>query len=358
MLEALAREPPADVELVCAAPAALATYSGMVPGVLGRRYALREAQIDLRRLTERAGGRFVAASAVGLDAGARTVGLSDGTPLAYNWASFDIGSRAAPVAPTAPDAPLVAIKPIDAAVVAIDATIAACPSARAVVIGAGAGGCEVALALAARLRPCGGQVHLCDRAARPLPGFAPRAVAVMEQALANAGVAWLGARGVAALTATAVGLDDGTLLRAELIVAATGAIGADLFTDAGLPVDARGFLLVDETLRCRTHPEIFAAGDCATIDTAAEVPKSGVYAVRQGPILAANLRAALRGAPLQPFRPQPRALALLNTADGRAILTYGPIAVHTRWAWHLKNWIDRRFVRRFDAASVSSVVNG
>ena len=73
--------------------------------------------------------------------------------------------------------------------------------------------------------------------------------------------------------------------------------------------------------------------------------------MRQGPILAANLRAALRDAPLQPFRPQPRALALLNTADGRAILSYGALAVHGRWAMHLKDWIDRRFIRRFDQRS-------
>jgi NADH dehydrogenase FAD-containing subunit len=85
------------------------------------------------------------------------------------------------------------------------------------------------------------------------------------------------------------------------------------------------------------------------MESTPSLPKSGVYAVRQGPILATNLRAAVRGASLQPFRPQPRTLALLNTADGRAILSYGSVAMHSRWAWHLKDWIDRRFIARFDA---------
>ncbi len=345
VLEAFARQPAADVDLVCVAPTPLVTYSGMVPGVLGGRYPLRDAQIDLRRLTGRAHGRFVAARATALDPRQRMLVLSDGSRWSYDHASFDIGSRTAPI-PTAPDAPLVAIKPIDAAVAAIDTALAARPDARAVVVGAGAGGCEVALALAARLRR--GSVTACDRASHPLPGFAPRAVHLMQRAFAGADVTWAGGQAVSALTAEGVHLDDDTVLPAELIVTAAGAVASSLFSDAALPVDGRGFLLVDETLRCRTHPEIFAAGDCATIDGTAEVPKSGVYAVRQGPILAANLRAALRGASPRPFRPQTRALALLNTADGRAILNYGPLAIHARWAMHLKDRIDRRFVRRFD----------
>jgi hypothetical protein len=39
---------------------------------------------------------------------------------------------------------------------------------------------------------------------------------------------------------------------------------------------------------------------------------------------------------------------LLNTADGRALLSYGGFASHGRLEWRLKDWIDRRFVRRFD----------
>ena len=80
-------------------------------------------------------------------------------------------------------------------------------------------------------------------------------------------------------------------------------------------------------------PEIFAAGDCATIATHPALPKAGVYAVREAPILAHNLRAAVRGGALRTFEPQPRFLSLLNTADGRAILSYGAFAWHSRWAW-------------------------
>ena len=347
VLEDFARRPPAGVELIVVAPSPLATYSGMVPGVLGGQYQLRAAQIDVRRLVERAGGRFVAARVTALDPRQRSLVLDDGSRVPYALASFDIGSRTAPL-PTDPGAPLVAIKPMEPAIAALDAVLASRPGARAVVIGAGAAGCEIALALAARLRRGGGAVTVCDRAARPLPEFAPRAAVLIERAFADAGVTWLAERTVSTLAADGVRFTDGTLVPAELIVTAAGAVGGELFAEAGLAVDERGFLLVDETLRCRGYPEIFAAGDCATLAARRALPKSGVYAVRQGPLLAANLRAALRAVPLQPFRPQPRALALLNTADGRAIATYGALAAHGRWAMRLKDWIDRRFIRRFD----------
>lgn len=349
VLEAFARQPLVGVTLALVAPAPLATYSGMIPGVLAGHYPLRAAQIDLRRLAARAGATLVAARAVAIDPQRRTIALDDGRDLAYDLLSFDIGAHAAAVAPASPGAPLVPIKPIDAAVAAIATALAARPAARAVVIGAGAGGCEVALALQARLRRGGGRVALCDRAARPLPGFAAAAVRRTERALAAAGVAWHGEAAAAALEDDGVRLADGAHLPAELIVTAAGVAAAPLFAAAGLAVDGRGFLLVDDALRCPAHPEIFAAGDCATMVSRPALPKAGVFAVRQGPVLAANLRAALTGAAPASYRPQTRTLALLNTADGRAILSYGVLAAQGRWVWRLKDAIDRRFVRRFDS---------
>lgn len=345
VLEALARRPVAGLDLTLVAPSPLATYSGMVPGVLNRQYPLRAAQIDVRRLAARAGGRWIAGGAAALDAGLRTVTLGDGSRHGYDLVSFDIGSRVAPIAADAA-APLIAIKPMDAALAALETAIASRPAAHAVVIGGGAAGCELGLALAARLRGGGGRATVCDRAPRPLAALGPRATAGIEAAFATAGVRWLGGQAVRRVSPTAVQLADGRALAADLVVAAAGAAGDGLFAAAGLAVDDRCFLRVDETLRCPARPEIFAAGDCAT--PPAPTPKSGVYAVRQGPILAANLRAALLGGALRPFRPQRRALALLNTADGGALLCYAGFAAGGRWAWRLKDGIDRRFVARFD----------
>jgi selenide,water dikinase len=115
---------------------------------------------------------------------------------------------------------------------------------------------------------------------------------------------------------------------------------------SGLAVDEHGFVRVDRQLRSVSHPAVFAAGDLAHL-TGQERPKSGVYAVRAGPVLAANLRRAIRGQALRPFRAQRQALALIGTGDRRAIASRGWFCAEGRWVWWWKDWIDRRFMARF-----------
>ena len=120
-----------------------------------------------------------------------------------------------------------------------------------------------------------------------------------------------------------------------------------LFRASGLPTDAKGFLLVDDTLAVQGIPGLFGGGDAVSLATAPKTPKAGVYAVRMGPFLAKNLAAYLAGTPLASYTPQDTFLALLNTGDGRAILSRGQLATSGRWAMRLKDKIDRGFMRRF-----------
>jgi NADH dehydrogenase FAD-containing subunit len=166
--------------------------------------------------------------------------------------------------------------------------------------------------------------------------------------LAQRGITLRSGVAVASVSPGAVSLESGESLPFTTCVWATGARPPQLFAPSGAALDGDGYLAVEDTLRSPSHPELFAAGDCAGFTSGQRVPKAGVYAVRQGPVLVSNLRAALMGeGSLQPYRAQPGFLSLLNTGAGTAIGAWKGLAFHGRLMWRLKDAIDRRFMARF-----------
>ncbi|WP_337847941.1 FAD-dependent oxidoreductase [Sphingomonas sp.] len=182
----------------------------------------------------------------------------------------------------------------------------------------------------------------------PEHGFlSGHASAVRRQALAE-----LSKRGILVHFAEAVGdadgllLSDGTHLPVDCVIAATGSRAPRWLTRSGLARSSGDFVAVGPDLRSTSHPSIFAAGDIIDrVDR--DLPRSGVHAVKAGPILAANLRAVLCGAPLRHYMPRARTLYILATGDRRAILSWGKFTSYGSWVWRLKDRIDRHFVDRY-----------
>lgn len=345
VLSAFAEEPLDDADVVLVNAGAASVYSGMVPGVVAGRYRPRQARIDLERLASRSGARFVLGRARAVDARGHRVELEDGRSFHYDLLSLDVGSEPRHPETLDPDAKLIRVKPIDRALAELEQALAALSGpCRIAVIGAGAGGVELAFGLASRP---GTQVAVYDGASTPLSQLGGSASRRVLEAFAEHGVRFSGGRRAVHVKRGSVVLDDGSEHPVDLTVWATGAAAPALCLASGLPCDERGFLRVEDSLCSTGDRDVFAAGDCAVLRSHPALPKAGVVAVREGPVLAANLRRALSGAPLVPYRPQARFLSLLNTGDGRAILVYGPIALRSRWAWRLKDAIDRRFVAAF-----------
>jgi selenide,water dikinase len=324
----------------------------MVPGYLQGTYREEEIAVRVPDLVERAGGAFVAGRAVGLEPGRQRVKLEEGREIPYDLVSFAVGSNTAGI-----DDPRIAgeaqrIKPLERVVALRRRLLELAREGGAVpvaVAGGGAAGVEVALAIAAVLERAGRahRITILDSGGDILSGYRGRFRRRARRILARRGIAVRTGQRVSAVHAEEVETEEGVRVPARLTVWLTGAVAWPLFRDSGLPLDERGFLLIDDALHSVDDPRIFAAGDCGTLASRPETPKAGVYAVREAPVLWKSLKAAVRGDEPPRYQPQHGFLSILNTADGRALLDYKGIVSHSRWAWRLKDRLDRGFMARY-----------
>lgn len=352
VLKSFDRRPVPGVRLTLVTRDLDTPYSGMIPGLIAGHYTPQDCHIDLRRLARIAGARLIHAEAVGIDRGAQQVLLSGQPPVRYDRLSLDIGSRPALDVPGAAEH-AIPLKPIDGLVERwgrlADRLCAAMHPQRVTMVGGGAAGVEVILSMHHALgRRCPAALPRFTLVTRGplLTGHAPRVARIFRRVLAERGIALHEEADVARVEADALHLADGTRLACDAVVWATEAGAAPWLAETGLALDPRGFVLVDAALRSVTDPRIFAAGDVAAVQPHPR-PKAGVFAVRQGPPLAANLRRALAGGEPKPFTPQRRILALIGTGDARAVASRGPLVAEGAWVWRLKQWIDRRWIRGY-----------
>ncbi len=180
-----------------------------------------------------------------------------------------------------------------------------------------------------------------------LPSFPPAVRAAFRAILAARNIAAITGAPVTRVEAGRLVFDGRAPVEADEILWTTQAAPAQWLATTGLPLDARGFLRVDETLRVHGRNDIFAAGDTIAFG-GRDLPKSGVYAVRAGPVLANNMRRSLTGRPLGKFRPQREALYLISNGERHAVGTRNGLVVQGAWVWRWKDWIDRRFMRKFN----------
>ena len=340
------------VRVTLVADRAGAVYSGMVPGCVAGDYRPDEAEIDLVPLARRAGAAVVLARIARVDPVARRVELEGRAPLRYDVASLDVGSSVRGLELPGVADHVLATRPIAAFLPRVAERVRekeALGRVRVAVVGGGAAGFEVAVTLAARLRASEVEPHvtLLTSAPQILPRRSARLARRARREAERRGVeVRCGVRAVGA-EKRAVLLEGGERVECALAVWATGAAPPAVVADSPLPRAAHGFVRVRSTLQVVGHDTLFAVGDCATLEAYPALPKAGVYAVREGPLLDANLRALLGGRALRRFRPQRRFLALLNLGEREALGEKWGRVFAGPAAWRLKDWIDRRFMRRF-----------
>ena len=362
VLESFDQEPPPPCNLTLIVDRPIAVYSGMVPGYIAQQYRAEELEIDAEAWARRVGAEVVVDRAVRVDPGRREIEVESGEAVPYDIASFDIGSTIAALELPGVREHAIPTRPIavfNERVGEVAERARARGSAqpfRVVVVGAGAAGVEVAFTSQHRLEretEAPVKVQILEAGPRILPGYSRSLVRLVERRAARRGIELRCDAQVLAAEADGVKLADDEHVPSDALFWVTGAVSHPLFRDSGLPTDDRGFVLVRSTLQFEMHDDLFACGDCATLIEHPDTPKAGVYAVRQGPIITANLRAALTGQPLTTYTPQGDFLMLMNLGDGTALGTKWGFAVGGRWVMRLKDSIDKRFVRRFQDPLVS-----
>ena len=335
-------------------------YSGMLPGLIAGLYDHDAAHIDTGPLSRFAGARIYHSEAIGLDLAGKRVVCRDRPPVPYDLLSINLGST-----PSAGQVPGVAehaipVKPIDGFFARFEAARArilkAGGRARIGVVGGGAGGVELLLSLHRRLTrdtaaagcdPSGLSFTLITASDEILPTFPPRMRARFAAIMGERGVKAITRGRVSQVRADGVEVEGHGAVGLDEVFWTTRAAPAPWLAETGLALDDDGFIRVSDTLQSVSHQDVFAAGDIAGIDSYPR-PKSGVYAVRAGPPLAANLRRLIEGRRLVAHRPQREALYLISTGEPYALGARNGFTIEGGWVWKLKDFIDRRFMAKFN----------
>lgn len=328
-------------------------YSGMATGMLSGSYDPEDDQVDAQALIESHGGDYVQATVAQVETARQQLQLDDGTWLRYDFLCLNVGSHAlVDMIPGAKENDNCwPVKPI-VNLYKLRQHLQSCfdkgESVNIVVVGGGPTGCEVTANILGLAERSNGRVQLTLAASgeRLLPQFPEKAGRSLYRNLLRRGVRVLcntRVTGYAGATAT---LDSGEEIEADVLVPAVGLAANPLAQKIRLPCDSKNGLSIQATLNSPADAKVFAAGDCAALE-GHNLPKLGVFGVREASCIHHNILAAIDGRPLKNYVPQKRYLAILNLGDGTGLAVRGGLWWQGRASLWLKNYIDRRFVEGY-----------
>lgn len=343
--------PGAQVTLVN--PQVKAPYTGMLPGYVAGHYERRDLDIDLVRLARQANARLVIDRAIGIDTARKRVQLSDAPELAYDTLSVDVGITSGLLDLPGATEHLVPAKPLGVFANAwselVEHSVRDQSPPEIAIIGGGVAGLELALAMSHRLDQAGlhsANVRLVEANGTLLRDLNKSARQDLLSELERARIDVVTDTSVRAISENGIQVGSGDhFLEADFVVSAAGAQPHAWIQETNLSLES-GYVSVDKYLQSVNTPHVFATGDCAHL-THAPRPKAGVFAVRQAPVLFANLRADLSNGELTAYTPQQSYLKLISKGRKSAVTDKWGIGLSGIWVWRLKDRIDRAFMDQF-----------
>jgi selenide,water dikinase len=353
VIRMLAMKPVLGVRITLISPATHTPYSGMLPGLVAGHYSFEQTHIDLARLCQWAGVRFVCSAVTAIHPDTQRLSIENRPAIGYDVLSIDTGSE--PELDSVPGARdwSVPVKPVAhlwQRWLNLEQRLClagAGKNHRIAVVGGGAGSVELILAMAKTLVDRPVSFELFCGSDEILSAYNPRARGSVEQALGRFNIKLHVNSRVKRVEEKALSLTDGSSHYFDELFWCTGAAAASWIAHSGLKNDKAGFIVVRDTLQSMDYDNIFAAGD-VSVQLNFPRPKAGVYAVRQAPVLAHNLQALLLSKPLKMHVPQNKCLSLLSLGDKTATANRGVFSATGAWVWHWKNRIDLEFMARFE----------
>ncbi len=359
VLKRFAMKPVPGVRLTLICRDTHTPYSGMLPGYVAGHYSYDDVHIDLSRLAEFAGARFYRAEATGIDRNTKRVTCKGRPDVPYDILSINIGSSPRVNEVEGASEFAVPVKPITGfnnRWLALLSRIENHDGPLTVgVVGAGAGGVELTLAMQYRLKNELEQrgrnsdqlhFHLFDAANEILPTHNAKVRSVFRKTLSDRGIKLHLGSPVEKVSEGLLRTATGDTLQTDEVLWVTRAGGPAWLAETGLALDDGLFLRVRDTLQVENDDNIFVAGDIANVVNHPR-EKAGVFAVRQGPPLADNLKRLALGKAPRDFHPQKKWLALISTGDKYAVASRGDVQFDGALVWRWKDWIDRRFMAKF-----------
>ena len=326
-------------------------YSGMGPGMLSGIYRPEEIRFNVKKMSEDRGAAFVEDHVVKIRPHEKKIDLHSGNEVSYDVLSLNTGSYVPAQEAIPADASVFTVKPIEKLLLARRRILEDLKGKdlKITVAGGGPTGDEVAGNLEGLAKNESGRCRITLVAgSRLLSGFAGSVRKHALKSLTSRHVQVIEGARVVAVKDRKTELSTGDVLDNDYMFMAVGVKPSSLFVDSGLPVGQDGGMLVNKFLQSVAYPELFGGGDCISFQPE-PLAKVGVYAVRQNPILYMNLMSALEGRPLKPFNPGGKYLLIFNLGECDGVLHKSFFTFGGRIAFYIKNYIDRRFMKHFQA---------
>ena len=328
------------------------SYSGMLPGYIAGTYNEEETQINLLNLCKFANARLIVDEVTGLDTYIKEIYLKNRAPVYYDTLSINTGGEPDIKKIKGAEKYSIPIKPISNLIETfhkIKKQLKEINNVSITIIGGGAGGVEIALSLKKFLdfeNKKEKNITLISKANNLIGNNSILLHQNVMSLLNKNNINVILGDEVVEFKRNTLNTRSGKKITSQFNFLVTSISSPEWLSKTRLKITAKGFIEVNKYLQT-SNKNIFSAGDACSIRNY-NLPRAGVYAVRQGPILYKNLRSRILKSRFVSYKPQKNFLSLIGDGQSEAIASWGPISFRSSWAWKLKRYIDEKFIRTYN----------